>query len=164
MRRCGDCTVCCWVARVPELLKPPQSRCSELTREGDGCGLHGRRNRPQLCQTFQCAWLREMLPEEDRPDLTGIMFTLNHTGRGLVVFAVEVQPHALTTARDAMIRMARRVNCPIIVSRFESKYPNDKGDEVVLRDELASRGHAIIGEELWRSDDVAAYHFTRRAA
>lgn len=161
MRTCGPCTVCCYIGEVPELGKGPHTLCPH---QGVGCGIFGQPERPMVCSGFGCAWLRELLPEDARPDRIGVMFSLNFTERGVVALAIEAAPGALeTTAREALVHLAHLVKCPIIVSSFESKPPEDRGDFVVVRDELAPRARAIIGEILWREGDVGVYRFRRAA-
>lgn len=75
-RGCGDCTVCCTVLTVdaPDLVKPAGTPCVHLTPRG--CGIHAVR--PGICRTWFCAWRRvAALPDEARPDLSGLLVSLN---------------------------------------------------------------------------------------
>lgn len=75
-RACGDCTACCTVLTVdtPEFAKPPETPCVHLAARG--CGIHAVR--PRICRTWFCAWRRvASMPEEARPDRSGLLVSLN---------------------------------------------------------------------------------------
>jgi hypothetical protein len=75
-RACGDCTACCTVLRVdtPDFAKPAGTPCVHLGERG--CGIHAVR--PHICRTWFCAWRRRAdLPEDARPDLSGLLVSLN---------------------------------------------------------------------------------------
>ncbi len=71
-RTCGPCTACCVLLEIqdPAIAKPAGTPCRHLSAKG--CGLHP--HWPKLCQTWFCGWrLIPGLPEEWRPDLSGIL-------------------------------------------------------------------------------------------
>jgi len=75
-RACGDCTACCTVLTVdtPDFKKPAGTPCAQLTARG--CGIHAVR--PHICRTWFCAWRRVAgMPEEARPDRSGLLVSLN---------------------------------------------------------------------------------------
>ena len=75
-RDCGDCTVCCTVLAVdtPHFKKPAETPCIHLGAHG--CGIHAIR--PHICRTWFCAWRRiARLPDEARPDRSGLLVSLN---------------------------------------------------------------------------------------
>ena len=75
-RTCGDCTVCCTILTVdtPDFGKPAGTPCAHLTDHG--CGIHAVR--PHICRTWFCAWRRIVdMPEEARPDRSGILVSLD---------------------------------------------------------------------------------------
>lgn len=75
-RACGDCTACCTVLTVdtPDFKKPAGTPCPQLTAQG--CGIHPVR--PHICRTWFCAWRRiAAMPEEARPDRSGLLVSLN---------------------------------------------------------------------------------------
>lgn len=65
-RVCGECSVCCVQWKIPVLNKPARMPCLHL--DGD-CTIY--EDRPQVCATFRCGWLRGMGSEDDRPDKSG---------------------------------------------------------------------------------------------
>jgi hypothetical protein len=75
-RACGDCTVCCTVLKVdtPDFAKPADVPCANLG--AGGCTIHPVR--PPVCRTWFCAWRRvAALPDEARPDRSGLLVSLN---------------------------------------------------------------------------------------
>lgn len=75
-RDCGACTACCTVLTVdtPDFKKPAGTPCANLTPRG--CGIHAVR--PTICRTWFCAWRRVAdLPEQARPDRSGLLVSLN---------------------------------------------------------------------------------------
>jgi Fe-S-cluster containining protein len=75
-RTCGDCTACCTVLMVdtPDFKKPAGMPCTHLASHG--CGIHAVR--PHICRTWFCAWRRVAdMPDETRPDRSGILVSLN---------------------------------------------------------------------------------------
>lgn len=75
-RACGECTMCCTILKVDtaDIRKPAGTRCVHLAAHG--CSIHA--DRPHICRTWFCAWRRvEGLPDEARPDLSGILVSLD---------------------------------------------------------------------------------------
>ncbi|MBU3077856.1 YkgJ family cysteine cluster protein [Sphingomonas quercus] len=75
-RSCGGCTACCTVLTVdtPDFKKPAGMPCAQLT--ANGCGIHDVR--PPVCRTWFCAWRRVAdMPDEARPDRSGLLVSLN---------------------------------------------------------------------------------------
>lgn len=73
MRVCGDCRLCCSVFPLPVLDKPAGVWC-RLLGPG-GCTVHDQ-GQPEVCRRYACYWLEhENLPEESRPDRTGVVVT-----------------------------------------------------------------------------------------
>ena len=79
-RECGDCIACCTELTVntPDFSKPAGTPCIHLS--GQGCGIHAVR--PRICRTWFCAWRRvASLPDEARPDRSGLLVSLNFVDR-----------------------------------------------------------------------------------
>lgn len=75
-RQCGDCMVCCEYLYInsPTLKKPADVLCSNYLANR-GCRIY--ETRPSVCRTWHCLWRRdEMIPEELRPDKSGVIFSL----------------------------------------------------------------------------------------
>jgi len=84
------------------------------------------------------------------------MFSLNHTERGRIGFAVETQSNAIrTTARQMAVAFARHWPMPLIVSEYGKR---TAGEWVVIHDDLRRRAAAILGKGIERlADDVGMY-------
>jgi hypothetical protein len=75
-RVCGECMACCTILTVntPEFKKPAGTPCEHLT--SNGCGIHAVR--PPICRSWFCAWRRvASMPDEARPDRSGLLVSLN---------------------------------------------------------------------------------------
>lgn len=75
-RSCGDCTVCCDALKIDasDFQKAAGTPCVHSTSHG--CAIHAVR--PDVCRAWFCAWRRvETMPETARPDLCGLMVSLD---------------------------------------------------------------------------------------
>ena len=53
-RSCGDCTLCCKVMAIQEIVKPAGQWCRDC-KPGRGCRIYD--SRPAECRAFNCLWL-----------------------------------------------------------------------------------------------------------
>lgn len=142
-RTCGDCSVCCFIGGVPELEKSAYTSCSY---ECNGCSIFGKPERPAVCNSFQCSWLKGYGLPDDRPDINGVMCSTNKLNGGVWVFAIESKPNSvLTTGRKMVERMAILAPVPVIVVDYGVQPPNNKGNRVVIKDSLKNRSKFIMG-------------------
>jgi hypothetical protein len=118
-----------------------------------------------VCGTFKCSWLYGHGSDADRPDLIGAMFAINQTPSGHIHFAIETQPDALkTSAKGMAVFCAQTLPIPIIAVKHGTEYPNDTGDWIVVRDEMAESWKRNVGEPIERlADDVGMYELRRGA-
>ncbi len=73
-RSCGACTVCCRVLEIAALAKPAGIACRHNT--GAACGVYPTRS--PACAQWDCLWLKiPALPNALRPDLSGVLFSLD---------------------------------------------------------------------------------------
>jgi len=155
MRECGGCTVCCYIGAVPQIDKPPHSPCPKLC---NGCYLYGSPERPKVCTDFACAWLRELVPEECRPDKVGVMLSVNQTERGIIGFAIELEQGALTgKAKEAVSVLARDTFLPVVGVKHGRLPPDDTGDWIIVRDDVLPKC-GTAGDEVARLADDVAMH------
>jgi Fe-S-cluster containining protein len=56
MKQCGTCTLCCKLLAIPVLVKPGGEWCRHCL-PGHGCSIYDQR--PEVCRTFACQWLRD---------------------------------------------------------------------------------------------------------
>lgn len=93
VRKCGSCHVCCKVYYIGELGKLTGDWCRYCV-QGEGCLIYGAR--PPACSGYRCAWIEGDGSENDRPDLSGVVFRRNgHNLVGLMVRMMEFRPGAL---------------------------------------------------------------------
>lgn len=78
MNKCGSCTACCTALPVNKLGKGAFVPCLFLRKPLEffmtpvaGCSIYERR--PRECRAWQCAWLKDGLDPELRPDRLGIV-------------------------------------------------------------------------------------------
>ena len=64
IRQCGTCSACCTLLEVTEVGKSVNEWCSYCDA-GKGCSIYDRR--PQMCRSFNCAWLLGHLGDEWYP-------------------------------------------------------------------------------------------------
>lgn len=147
MRTCGPCTACCWVGSVPG-LKEEYSFCEHQTEAG--CSVHDQ-PRHRVCESFQCAWLRGVGSEEDRPDLSGVMCAVNEVPSGTFTFAVELQQGAVLKSGAGMLSSCvRAYPFPVIISSFGRRPPDDSGDMIAADPSSPGCSRRNIGKPLRR--------------
>jgi Fe-S-cluster containining protein len=83
-RGCGSCNLCCDILEVTAVAKPVNELCRHWA-VGTGCTIYNQR--PQMCQSFSCAWLQGHLGDEWYPETAGIVV---HFSEGAV--NVQVDP------------------------------------------------------------------------
>jgi len=69
MRKCDECQVCCVVKAIKEIKKPAFTICNHQCSLG--CAIY--ESRPVSCAAYSCSWLSGMLPDNWRPDISGIL-------------------------------------------------------------------------------------------
>lgn len=149
--------MCCVVAAVPDLDKPAFTPCPLLRTSPDGCcSVAAEPGRPDICAAYRCAWLDGLGTDDDRPDSIGAMFSINRTERGVIGFAIETEPDAMTTsARDMAVTFARGHQMPLIVGAYGK---DTAGEWIILHDALRERASSILGAEVARlASDVTMY-------
>lgn len=72
-RSCEECTACCSSLAVDEIHKKAGNKCYFVCSAG--CEIYS--TRPSSCKNFECEWLKGKFSEEDRPDKSGVIFTLS---------------------------------------------------------------------------------------
>ena len=155
MRTCGGCAYCCEVAEVPELAKPALARCQYQTLlllDGQ-CAIFRHPDRPAVCRSFACSWLRGFGEEGDRPDRIRAMFSINRTSSGGHVGFLYAKG-ASERVDELAASFARQTGLPLVVVDD----PMGPGEHVVIRDDLTGLAAAMLGQEERRlAEDVAMY-------
>jgi hypothetical protein len=156
-RQCGACDICCTVAQVEGVgfRKPAWQACKYSC---DGCVLYNRDERPTICSQFQCAWLRGAGLEQDRPDNSGIMVSVNNLNGGNWIFAIETKANALLgSGKNIVLDAAAKINLPVIVVDFNSRPPKDFGNRVIVKNSLLKRSTSIMGDFVAYLDDYEEF-------
>lgn len=105
--KCGTCTLCCKLLRIPELDKPVNKWCNlvQLGKPPDykrGCSIY--ETRPESCRVYECAYLTylqtaEPLPEYCRPDNLHIVFSAAASLKFITAHVDPTYPDAWKTPR-----------------------------------------------------------------
>ncbi|MBT8065097.1 MAG: hypothetical protein KJN94_08760 [Gammaproteobacteria bacterium] len=114
-RSCGPCTACCegWLMSRHIEMSPGQP-CQHCTRQG--CAIYDERPEDP-CRTFVCGWLQadSPLPEQLRPDLSGVVVMLDRKWRGRRI--IKATPAGWTIPPDTLeklMALARERSLPLI--------------------------------------------------
>lgn len=114
-RDCGPCTACCegWLTSKTLDLYPGKP-CTHCTKQG--CGIY--ETRPEdPCRNYVCGWLREdsQLPDQLRPDLSGVIVKLKEKWRGLrVINAIPVGDKIPQETLEWLMAFAQENRIPLI--------------------------------------------------
>lgn len=156
-RECGECEVCCYVAEVKEgIVNKPA--CRTCPFQNNGCAIFDKPERPQVCSSFQCGWLRGAGKEKDRPDKSNVMVSVNQMNGGVWIMVMDLEKDAhKTTGKNIVIDMINKYNLPAIVVDYDN-LEKGKGDYVVLKKDLEKRAYAIMGKHTHQlEEDINIY-------
>ena len=146
-RHCGTCTACCngWLKiNIHGHAVYPGRPCPYSTTQG--CAIY--EDRPHdPCRKFVCGWLEEgsPLPEDFRPDKTGVIF-MTSTWRGIPIYGL------VPAGRDPdakliewMQTFARQTQRPFLYAQAGEWYAYGP---VEFQQEMLAK--LARGEKLWR--------------
>jgi hypothetical protein len=155
-RTCDECTVCCFIGGVVELHKKAHTAC---IYENGGCTIFDSEKRPKICHMFQCSWLRGVGLPGDRPDLIGIMCSVNNLNGGTWPFVIETRlGAALREGRSMVERVASLNAAPVIVVDHGALPPDDKGNRVIVKASLKARSGQLMGPFIeWLTPNTGVY-------
>ena len=131
-RECGGCTLCCTLLGVNELSKPAGQQCVFEDR-GRGCRIYAER--PQVCRSFQCLWLRDpaLLPNDDqRPDRSHVVFWLPKDAEPFAEHGLAIPPVPGDTPQSTLEKQ--------IGALIDSEYPDALKSFDVALDVLVANG------------------------
>lgn len=157
-RECGDCQVCCFVSEVREpgrFFKGKMQAC--MYQCARGCSLAGTEIRPNICTQFNCSWMNGAGRENDRPDLSAVMVSVNNLNGGNWIFVMEVGTNALVKTGVGIVRqVAEQVPLPVIVVDFKH-LKDGAGNRIVVRRDLIKRTKKVRGKFLGHLGAGAEY-------
>ena len=114
-RTCGECSQCCTSLEVEALGLARDEPCPDLLACG-GCSIY--QERPNVCRSFQCLWLRDpgFLPDNYRPDKKGVIVWMGETHTGITWFAHECWAGALSVCAGDIVRNLLRPGASVVLS------------------------------------------------
>jgi hypothetical protein len=83
IRECGSCSSCCTILEVAAVGKPVNQWCQHCDA-GKGCTIYD--DRPEMCRSFNCAWLLGHLDDDWYPEKSGMVV---HFSQDAVNIAVD---------------------------------------------------------------------------
>lgn len=155
-RECVECITCCIVTEISynDFYKAPDIKCKYLNDACDGCSVYGTDKKPPNCTNYNCAWLKGFGDINDRPDLNNVMLSIDRFNGGVWIFVMETKKGAyLTSGKNIITEVANKFNYPVIVVDYDSKYPNDKGDYVIIKNSLENISKFIMGDFICNYND-----------
>lgn len=158
MRECNECEVCCEFAEINEgdFYKSAFQKCKH---QCNGCAIFGKPERPDVCNSYECSWLRGYGDEDDRPDKNGVMASITRMPSGLdFITIVELRTNAvLTDGKNMILDIINKVKLPALVFDYETPPPK-LGDRVIIHKNLEDKCNLLKGEFLMEFDkDISIY-------
>lgn len=162
-RTCGPCHVCCVMAEVErgDFYKPVYEICKYLDESlpCEKCTVFGTDKRPESCGTYLCPWLRGFGNEEDRPDKSNVLLSVCEFNGGTWIVVNELEKNAvMTTGKNIILEVAKKIDFPAIISDYGSKPPNDFGDRLGIRKDRESKAKSMMGTHLAQLDENGFYN------
>src|SRR5210317_1530678 len=129
-RACAHCDVCCVISEVNgnNFHKPSYTPCPHLDPDSNThkCTIFGKDDRPSVCSTFYCSWMRGFGGDEDRPADNGVMVSVNNANEGTWIFVKELWKDAVTTTGKNIIMHTVKINqVPAVIVDYDTVAPND---------------------------------------
>lgn len=103
-RPCGECTACCTVLRLAKLDGFAKAEGERCRHEEGGCRIYP--SRPKTCKDFMCSWKSGYLPEDLRPDRSGVLVYPRLTNGMFWLIARDIVPGACSTHFKAFEQLA----------------------------------------------------------
>jgi Fe-S-cluster containining protein len=114
-RPCGDCNACCsWlIGNAFGWEFGCGKSCKFL--EDNKCGVH--KARPEVCRNYQCAWSQYLLPEEMRPDKSGVLVSVEMNEREQYLKAISINNKKMDdNIKKSLMMWSEKMNVSIIIS------------------------------------------------
>jgi len=115
-RECGRCILCCKIMAVPQIDKPELTWCKYLDRRRKYCKKYDVR--PKACREFNCLWLMGMFGENDSPENTNVVFSVNNPKGDLIQCIIAFELYAGAANEGRAKRIIQRVvlkGVPVII-------------------------------------------------
>lgn len=145
-RSCGDCSLCCKLARIDELSKPEGVWCRHCAPGRGGCTIHA--TRPDVCRNWNCTWIVDEGVGEEWWPLTSKMVLLfeNHGTR----LCVRVDPgHKDNWRREPYYSQLKQWSRRFAAERRQVVVYVKKRVIVILPQKDVDLGNVELGEQIW---------------
>jgi hypothetical protein len=153
-RTCGQCSLCCKLARVDELDKPAGVWCRHCAPGRGGCTIY--ETRPDVCRNWACSWIVDSrLGPEWYPLTSKMVLCIENSGNRLCVL---VEPsHADAWRREPYYGQLKLWSREAVEARRQVVVFIKKRVIVILPDKDADLGDLEPGEQIWvGAQDTAA--------
>lgn len=119
-RPCGNCNACC-TGKLKGVaygnLFDPNRKCVFLVEEK--CSIY--KTRPSLCREYQCAWSENLLYEEMRPDLCGVIVTHKKFENKEFLEVVELWDHVPFDTYNKINQISKEKNIPWLKANINNE-------------------------------------------
>ncbi len=122
MRPCGDCKACCegHLAAIVHGTRMGPNPCAFLCGK---CIIYDIR--PQLCKNYQCLWSQDILSEENRPDKTGLLVSVENLKGWQYLKIIKTKEYYSQSGLSEIMRFAREnstsyviINCDLAIEIY----------------------------------------------
>ena len=145
-RNCGECSLCCKLAKIVELDKPEGVWCRHCAPGRGGCTIY--ETRPPVCRNWNCNWILEpALGPEWRPLISKMILYYENDGRRL---CVRVDPgYAGSWRREPYYSQLKHCARTAIDAHQQVVVYIRKRAIVVLPDKDVDLGDLEVGDQIW---------------
>lgn len=145
-RSCGECSLCCKLAKIVELDKPEGVWCRHCAPGRGGCTIY--ETRPPVCRNWNCNWIIEpALGPEWRPLTSKMILYYENDGNRL---CVRVDPgYANNWRKEPYYGQLKRCAQTALDARKQVVIYIRKRAIVILPDKDVDLGDLEIGDQIW---------------
>jgi hypothetical protein len=145
-RSCGQCSLCCKLAKVDELDKPEGVWCRHCAPGRGGCTIY--ETRPPVCRNYFCSWILDSrLGPEWYPLTSKMILSMENAGSRL---CVRVEPsHADVWRREPYYSQLKQWSRVAVEARQQIIVYVKKRVIAILPDKDVDFGDVELGEQIW---------------
>lgn len=160
-RSCGECSLCCKLAKIVELDKPEGVWCRHCAPGRGGCTIY--ETRPPVCRNWHCLWmLRPELGPEWQPLISKIILYHENDGKRL---CVRVDPgYAENWRREPHYSQLKQCARMALEAHGQVVVYIRKRAIVILPDKDVDLGDLEVGDQIWLGAENSPGGRTWRAA
>jgi hypothetical protein len=145
-RSCGNCSLCCKLAKVDELDKPSGVWCRHCAPGRGGCTIY--ETRPPVCRNYFCSWIVDSrVGPEWYPLTSKMILSLENSGQRV---CVRVEPgHADAWRREPYYSQLKTWSRAAVEARRQIVVFVNKRVIVILPDKEVEFADVELGEQIW---------------